>query len=107
MASMMNGALLSVVAGMITIPLAGLYFATRLKNFIPILLCTTGVAIILPFFGWIWLAFSGAFVFGRGIPGMYNVYKFPFEGLVLASHAVIALQLYSKVGDRLAARNFA
>jgi len=107
MASMMNGALLSVVAGMITIPLAGLYFATRLKNFIPILLCTIGIAIILPFFGWIWLAFSGAFVFGRGIPGMYNVYKFPFEGAVLASHVVIALQLYSKVGDRLAARNFA
>ena len=101
-----GSALLSIVLSMVTLPLAGLYFAIRLKNFISILLLTLCFGAVLPFFTWIWVTMA-FYLFAYGSAFLSYRSSFPFEALVIGSHYFLALKFYNSVRDYLKARNFA
>lgn len=104
--SVIGGTLLSTLLSMYTLPLAGLYFAMRLKNYLSILLATLLTGAILPLFGWMWM--KGAFSYlVWGTSGFYALEGFPYELAILATHVVLWVKLHANVYGLLKGREFA
>ena len=86
--SLIGGTLLSTLLSMYTLPLAGLYFAMRMKSYLSILLATLLTGAILPLFSWIWIKGTFAY-FVWGANGFYALEGFPYEAAILGTHVVL------------------
>jgi hypothetical protein len=102
---MIGGTVLSTFLSMYTLPLAGLYFALRLKSYLGILLATLLAGAILPLFGWIWLKGAILFIMYGGARWM-SFKGFPLEIAVIATHTYLWRRFYQQVQDRLTGREF-
>jgi ABC-type transport system involved in multi-copper enzyme maturation permease subunit len=102
---------LSVVLSLLTIPVAGLYFALRLKSFLAILTGTALAGLIAPFYCWDFLRnlvwYSEYMLHWPAGP---NRWLDPGGGLpfwlTIFLHAALIVFFFDKTIERLRARNF-
>jgi ABC-type transport system involved in multi-copper enzyme maturation permease subunit len=107
--------LLSVLCSAVTVPIAGLYFALRMKHFLATLVATTLTALIGPLL--LWHFVQGVIQYGTSLIGgvfiadilsnLFQPRSFPYVSATLATHVLLGLYLYTKTHERLRARDFA
>ena len=108
-------AVVSLVMSAITIPIVGLYFALRLKSFLPTVLATAFLGFALP--GLFWNVTSGLLEFVAAqtedsiwvlpLVEPFRRETFPFISAAIALHTLIAVTFVFAIHRRLKARAFA
>jgi hypothetical protein len=105
----------AAILSAITIPLVGLYFALRLKHFIPALLATLAVALLGPMFIWqiLWLTINFVFEFLPNSSVLLVLTtaadngRFPFVSITFAIYLALISFFGISVHHRLKTRQFA
>ena len=105
--------LFSLLGSIVSVPLCGLVFALRLRNFLPALLATAGAAIFVPLC--VWFAFSGLLwmAAGRAYPafavrlnqGLENCW-WPVLVALLFYHGIVTVIAYRSTKTILRTRQF-
>lgn len=104
----------SVLCSAITIPLAGLYFALRVRHFLPILAATIFLGLVLPLFFWpylsgvVWYLTVGLrhYFLASLVGDAFASDNFPYVQMTIITHVALAAFFYQQTHARLRARQF-
>ena len=95
---------ISLACSVITIPLAGLFYALKGKGFLVNLVGTILFTLLMPCFAWEYAVGAWAFLFD---PYGGTYYSFPYVAATLALHAGLGALFYVKSRKALQTRQFA